>query len=136
MENFQENISEYRKSLQALQESMQSEYDKTVLTLSAGGLGISLTFLKDIASKQGPHDTYAFLAAWICWGTSVSCVLASYFTSAQALQKAIKQTDDRGIYIEPRGGLCNLVTQILNGSSGFFFLGGVAAIAKFIFSNT
>ena len=88
-----EPLKEYRVYLLDSEQKAQEEFDKTVLTLSGGALGISFAFIKDIV---GPHPVvnvgYLFVA-WILWGLSVTAVLASYFTSHLALRHAIKQVD-------------------------------------------
>ena len=137
-ETFGDQISEYRKSLLSLQQQMQSEYDKAILALSGGALGISLTFLKDIVVRPGSSEirTPGFLLlAWVCWGASATCILFSYFTSASALEKAVAQTDTREIYITARGGLFNTVTRWLNAFAGLFFLFGVILLVFFTYKN-
>src|SRR5436190_21382140 len=100
MPDFDDQISDYRKGLLTLEQQMQSEYDKAILALSGGALGVSMTFLKDVVIKQGVQGGGYLLTAWVCWGLSVTCTLFSYYTSAQALRRAVKQTDDRLIYLE------------------------------------
>ena len=72
-ENFQQQLFEYRTALQDSSRRMQSEYDKAIMALSGGALGISLTFLKDIVLAKGVHNGFALLTAWSCWGARVTC---------------------------------------------------------------
>ena len=101
---FTKQIRDYRKSLQGVEQQMQSEYDKAIMALSGGALGISMTFLKDVVLKQGVHGGFFLLAAWVSWGLSVSLTLWSFHTSAEAFRKAIRQTDDQTIYLQAAGG--------------------------------
>ena len=39
---------QYRDNLQKIEGEMQSEYDKAVMTLSGGAIGISFAFIKDV----------------------------------------------------------------------------------------
>lgn len=135
MNDVPKEISEYRKSLLSLEQQMQSEYDKAVMTLSGGALGISLTFLKDVVIKEGVTGGGFLLAAWTCWGLSVTCTLASFYTSAVALRTAVEQTDDRTIYLELVGGRLNKVTKLLNAASGLLFLCGVVFVVVFVARN-
>ena len=135
MADFNDQISEYRKGLLALEQQMQSEYDKAILALSGGALGVSMTFLKDVVIKQGVEGGGFLLAAWVCWGLSVTCTLSSYYTSAQALRRAVTQTDDRLIYLELAGGRFNQVTKALNISAGVLFMLGVFSIVIFVARN-
>ena len=135
MADFEEQISDYRKELQTLEQKMQSEYDKAIMALSGGALGVSMTFLKDVVLNQGVHGGGFLLCAWICWGASVTCILFSFFTSAQALRRAVQQTDDRAIYMEIVGGKFNCVTKLLNFGSGVLFMLGVILIVLFASHN-
>jgi hypothetical protein len=131
-----DNLSEYRKTLQMTEQQMQAEYDKSVLTLSGGALGISMTFLKDIVLTKGGIQGGCFLLmAWIFWGMSITCTLYSFYTSTLAFRKAIKQTDEGKIYSELQGGYFQLITNILNFSSGLLFLIGVIFIVIFTSYN-
>ena len=114
---------------------MQSEYDKAIMALSGGALGVSMTFLKEVVITQGIHGGCYLLAAWICWGLSVTSTLASFYTSSLALRKAVQQTDDRAIYIELLGGKYNQATKILNVAAGLLFFAGVVSIVVFVARN-
>ena len=136
MNEFESEISKYRGTLLDIQQKMQASYDKAVITLSGGALGLSFTFLKDVANGDSLHNTRCLLASWILWGVSISCILFSFLSSATAMQKAIKQTDQKTIYIEAAGGLFNWITKILNISAGLMFFAGVVCIVCFVRRNT
>lgn len=57
MKDLEELANEYRQTLINLEQQMQSTYDKAVMTLSGGALGISLAFLKDVADKTALKNT-------------------------------------------------------------------------------
>jgi hypothetical protein len=114
MAAFQDEISQYRATLLELEQKMQGEFDKAVMALSGGALGLSFTFLKEVVKSTPLKSTSWLLTAWICWGLSLSCVLFSFFSSALALRKAIKQTDAKLIYVEAEGGIFNKITVWLN----------------------
>ena len=135
MNDFDDQISDYRKQLQTLEQNMQSEYDKAIIALSGGALGVSMAFLKDVVLNHGVHGGNFLLWAWICWGASVTCILFSFYTSALALRRAIQQTDDRAIYLEIAGGKNNCFTKILNFAAGILFLSGVILIVFFASQN-
>ena len=139
MPDFNEQIFEYRKGLLALEQQMQSEYDKAIMALSGGALGGSMAFLKDVVIRPGTgrsvQGSAFLLVAWICWGLSVTCILFSFYTSARALRRAVEQTDDKKIYLELLGGRFNQVTKILNCFAGILFMAGVVAIVVFAAHN-
>lgn len=135
MPDFNDQITEYRKGLQLLEQQMQSEYDKAILALSGGALGVSMTFLKDVVIKQGVEGGGYLLFAWLCWGLSVTCTLSSYYTSTLAMQRAVRQTDDKLIYWELAGGWLNQATKALNFAAGILFMIGVVLIVVFVSYN-
>ncbi|MCX6916246.1 MAG: hypothetical protein NT167_24920 [Verrucomicrobia bacterium] len=135
MASHKTEMSEYRKSLQALEQQMQSQYDKSVMALSGGALGLSLSFLKEIVGKKGIVSGGYLLAAWCCWGASVACILASFYTSVLAMQHAVKQVDDDSIYTALETGRFDLLTKVLNITAGLLFVVGVIALVLFVHRN-
>jgi uncharacterized membrane protein YqhA len=135
--SFEQQIADYRASLQKLEQEMQGEYDKAVMALSGGAFGVSLTFLKDIIGTSRIIDPFFLLTAWIAWGLSVTCVLFSYFTSTVALRAALDQVDDKTLYLEGKllGKWYNVVTKVLNICGGVLFLIGISSIVLFVSSN-
>ncbi len=114
---------------------MQGEYDKAVLTLSGGALGISLVFLKDVVgSKPIVHSNY-LLAAWIAWSFSIAFVMISYFTSTKALRRALKDTDEKTIYLSLAQSGWSTTTKVLNAFGGLSFFIGIALLVRFVSFN-
>lgn len=126
---------EYRDHLINAAQKSQEDYDKTIIILSGGALGISFAFLKDIVGP-GPlaHTGYVF-AAWLFWGGSLFAVLSSFFVSDMALRRAIKQVDAGLIYEQRRGGWLDYLTAVLNALGGLLFLAGVVIMSLFIWFN-
>ncbi len=128
-------LREYRSFLLTAEQKAQEDFDKTVLTLSGGALGISFAFVKDIIGNR-PIMHYGFLlSSWIVWGLSVTCVLSSFFFSQQALRSAIKQVDKSVIYEQIPGGFFSRITEILNASGGLLFFFGVILLVLFVSNN-
>ena len=128
-------LKSYRASLLVLMEKMQAEYDKTVLMLSGGAFGLSMTYTKDILGKTEIHWGYWLLTSWVCWGSSVSAILLSFFTSAKAMEKAVRQTDQHTLYREPAGGYFDKWTRYLNALAGLLFFFGLVSITIFVRLN-
>ncbi len=130
-----EPLQQYRAHLVAAEQKSQEEYDKTVVSLSGGALGISFVFLKDITGI-GPIQHKGFLLiAWICWGVSITSVLFSFFASSLALRRALSQVDANKTYVEHIGGKFDHVTSVLNVIGGVLFFIGVVLIALFAWYN-
>jgi len=126
-----ERLADYRKWLVAAEQKSQEDFDKTVLSLSGGALGISFIFLKDVIGPKPIVMPSFLLAAWLVWAFSTFVVLTSYYLSHLALRRAITQVDDGTIYNQPPGGKFARLTAILNATGAVLFLVGVCCITVF-----
>ena len=133
--SYEEDLSEYRKHLQSAEQKAQEDFDKTVLSLSGGALGISLLFLKDVIGPNPVLMPHLLFAAWLSWGASTFLVLASYYASYLALRRAIRQVDDATIRNQKPGGIFRNLTAILNAAGAILFLVGVACMVFFANAN-
>lgn len=130
------DLAEYRKVLVAAEQKAQDDFDKTVLSLSGGALGISFVFLKDVlGSPASPAYSWALLSAWCAWGLSSLLVLASYWTSNRAIRHALWRVDSRTAGGGPIGGTFAAVTATLNALGAVLFVTGVFLIVVFAGAN-
>jgi hypothetical protein len=130
-----EALQKYRDHLIQADQKSQEDFDKTLLTLSSGGLGLSLVFLKDIVGGGAVARPYFILAGWTLLGLSLGLVLLGFFLSRKALRKAIDQFDKGNINTERPGGNWSVVVEYLNGLGGLLFVTGVACVVWFAFGN-
>jgi hypothetical protein len=128
-------IGEYRGLLIQTEQKSQAEFDKGVLALSGGALGLSFAFTKDIVGTAHLGHIGFLLAAWISWALSSTSVLMSFFTSHLALRKAIRQLDQGTIGAERAGGWWDLITANLNLGGLLLFLFGLAMMIVFLNHN-
>lgn len=129
-----EAIAEYRGLLVRTEQESQSEFDKGVLALSGGALGLSFAFTKDIVGTTQVVHIGFLLIAWIAWATSSTAVLMSFFTSQRAMRKAIKQLD-AGESMKRPGGWLDYGTGILNVAGLTLFIVGLAVFVIFLNCN-
>jgi hypothetical protein len=128
-------LAEYRTHLIKAEQKAQEDFDKTVLSLSGGALGISFAFVKDVIGTDPIQNAGLLFSAWICWGLSVTSVLLSYYTSNLALRKAIKQVDDGKIRGERPGKCFDMITAVLNLLGAILFFAGVILMTIFVALN-
>lgn len=131
----QPDLTEYRKALVDAERKSQEDFDKTVLSLSGGALGISFVFLKDVIGSEPVHSPSFLLGAWVLWALSSLAVLISFYTSHLALRVAIAQVDAGNIHVSRPGGLANRVTAGLNALGAIAFFLGVCSITLFAGEN-
>ena len=130
-------LSEYRQWLVAAEQKSQEAFDKTVLSLSGGALGISFIFLRDVIGSDLVIRPHFLLAAWLSWAFSSFAVLVSFFLSHLALRRAIVQVDSGDIagLEKLAGGIFSKITALFNASGAILFLVGVCSITVFAHAN-
>lgn len=126
------DMQEYRRSLIALQQDAQVDYDKAILTLAGGALGISFAFFRDITAKLATTHAGFLLGAWIFWALSLTAALAAFYMSVKAFQKIINEIDEGR---EPDVHKANAPTKVLNKLAGVLFVPGVACAIVFLYQN-
>lgn len=99
--------------------------EKTIVTLAAGGLALSITFLHDIAPH--PHQTGWIIASWTLLFLSLLFMLTVFMLGVYAYDKDIASlAAEKAGEEENRPLGLILVLQILEWSAlGLFILGGV-----------
>ena len=117
--------------LEAEKES-QGQYDKTVLALAGGAIGISFAFLTDIVGGTPEHVGWV-LTAWITWACSIATCLLSFGASTLAFRKAIKQFVSG--QLTNLGGGWKLTTSILNVAAGVLLMAGILFLVIFVAKN-
>lgn len=86
---------EYRKHLWEAGKSANEHTDKAILTLSAGALALSMTFLKDIVPLKDVIELPLIIAAWCTFGSSIACVLFSQYESRKAIDVQMQRLESR-----------------------------------------
>jgi hypothetical protein len=123
---------EYRRTLQAAEDASHSEYDKAVIALSGGALGITFAFLKEIVARTGTADLLWLMVAWIMWALSLASILGSFYTAGKANRRAIQQLDANEFPDAP-GGAWDRATRTLNFIGGLGFVLGVICAICFVY---
>jgi len=127
----------YRDRLEQAYLEQSKAYDKAVMTLSAGTLAISLTFVKDVIDTPRPGTVIFLALAWTALAVSIVAILISMLTSQWALRKTIEQVDrgqEQQLQVRP-GGWRSRLTAVLNVSAAVGFVLGVALLAWFAIAN-
>ncbi len=130
-----DDLQRHRDFLVEAEQQVQDDFDKAVLSLSGGALGISFAFVRDIVGDQPLVSPELLFASWMAWGVSILFILVSIFTSQYAFGQAIKQIDNRVANARTAGGWWSTVTEWLSLLAGVAFFAGVVLIAIFVYSN-
>lgn len=93
MDELQENNNgdqEYKSSLYNIYQSNYEQFDKAILTLSSGGLGLSLTFIKNTSNQYAILNYNMLEYSWYCFTASIISTIVSFLIGANAIKKALK----------------------------------------------
>jgi hypothetical protein len=107
-----------------------SAFDKAVTALAAGGLALSITFVRDIAPEL--KETWRLGIAWVALVGALLCSMASFFTSEQAHRHLIGQLELGEDLTRDAWGVATLV---LNVKAGLGVAIGAGFLAYFAFGN-
>lgn len=134
----------YRGAAAKLKSSAHSSYDKAVMALSGGALGLSLTVLKEhpLGGNQWV-DLGLATAAMIFWAASVALIFISLYTSIKSADRTIELVDEKlklpddelveNYKFESNGW--NTWTAWLNFFAGAGFVCGVISFVMFLNKN-
>src|SRR4051794_31182684 len=77
-------LAEYKKHLIESGHTASQDFDKAIMTLAAGALGISIAFINQVA----PHPQHKEWvgAAWFLFAASLVAILMSFITSQSAIR--------------------------------------------------
>lgn len=130
-----DELDDYRKHLATAEQKAQEEFDKAIIALSGGGLGVSFTFIDKFVKPGPPVDVPLLYYAWISWAASILVVFASYFCSIRALRRALKQAFEGSVYSHTPGGRWAAATEFLNIAGAILFVIGLLLIILFVRRN-
>jgi hypothetical protein len=128
----EKDIECYRRDLLECDNNSIGEYDKAVMTLSGGAVGLTFAFLKDIGTLQ--HIVF-LLAAWTFWGVSITCVVFSHYFSHLAMRRALRDLNAKTLNYNKPGGCWDTAINILNPVAGGLFLAGLVSLLFFVSYN-
>jgi hypothetical protein len=133
----------YWKQAEQAQEDINSgadSFDKSMLTLSSGALGVSLAVIKDLVPLGQALWKSLLLTSWIAFALCITTTVVSFLLSIAAVKKH-RELLDR-MYEEKKGELANAVPTAWNKSVWFctrialvFFLTGLLCTMIFVVVN-
>jgi hypothetical protein len=94
-------VSIDRERLIASHQTASDSFDRALMTLAGGSLGLSIAFVKDIAPH--PVAVWAIQTSWVCMGVALALILLSFAASAEVHRRVIAGLEARRPYEqEPR----------------------------------
>lgn len=131
-----EDYDKERKSCLELLNENTAQHDKAILTLAAGALGLSVTFLKDIANNPAEGTIWLGLG-WFLLIVSLVSMVGSFLTGQWACWHQLGKLDKhlQEQKRPPDENYWGTWTKGLNLSAFCCFLVGVASLVFFSWEN-
>ena len=85
--DYQTYLAERKILIDAERDTAQ-QFDKAILTLAAGALALSITFINQIAPQPKPNSVCFLILAWSLFSFSILSTLISFLTSQVACRQA------------------------------------------------
>lgn len=130
-------IESYKIHVEGKRDTSKS-YDQAMLMLSAGALGLSVTFVQNFVPDDKPAQLeYLLFAAWVLFTVALSCTLTSFLTAHEAYRVALDELNQairESRAVDPRNRLSDW-TYRLNRSALVFFILGVLCLIMFVALN-
>lgn len=123
---------ELRRQAQELLREGHRDYDQAILTLAAGSLALSVTFVHDIAPVPAVGTKVLLIAAWLALGLSLISVVSSYLTSMRAFSRVLGQP---GWHPDAQAERLSKATEILNGVAGAGLIAGLLLLGWYALAN-
>lgn len=137
-EQYLDELRGYRQDLLTIQKEQIGSYDKAILSLSGGGIGISIAFA-DKFSDGVPEVGIGLLGSWIAFSFAIAFNVGSYLTSSHdievEIQKVRESVQAGGTEIQS-GNSWRTITMTLNALSLVAFVGGVLCFGYHAYSST
>ena len=74
-------LEKYREWLVQADHQASVSFDKAVMTLSGGALGISISFIHDVVPTPLPATKIFLVVSWVSFSVSLASILISFLTS-------------------------------------------------------
>ena len=127
---------DYRQGLVNSKFKVAEGFDKALLALSGGALGISMTFIKDIVTRPGYK--WILVISWTCFGLAIIILLLGYLVCRKAYMQEIVSLDaiqEKSKKTNNKKNAWTKATEVANTFALIFFITGLVLLATFIFIN-
>jgi len=131
-----DRLHDYRKVLVEADQRSQEQFDRTLIALSGGALGISMTFVDKFIGSRVVVDPLVLLLAWFMWTTSLIVILSSFYLSRRSVRSVIDQIDKGTLPAVGVGGRYARLTRVANMVAPLLFIAGTVLMGIFIVQNT
>lgn len=132
-------FKQYQEHLLSTRRATAEQLDKSILTLSSAGLGLSFALLKDIVPPERLVLSGVLFASWILFAAAILSTLVSFMLSQRAVDRQLENAEQ--YYLHEKNEYLNKpnpfadATKVCNIVSATAFVLAVVATIVFAVSN-
>lgn len=133
---------EYRKELQKVVDKCEDEFEKRLIYIAAGALGLSFTFISNIVEIDGARFIWILICGWISLIACICINLLSHTSSKTKAQKTIDEIDNElekeefdDTELRKNIDKRNKNTEFINKLTTWLMIGGICLIVAFASIN-
>jgi hypothetical protein len=126
------HLEDDRKQLNDALQAASRDYDQAILTIAAGTLAVSVTFMHDVTPTPVAGSTPILVSAWLSLGASVLCMVCSFLTSQRTIRLMLRQPD---LTLTGVGKRWATATYVLNAAAGFLLALGLGLLGWYAVAN-
>ena len=101
-----------QKQLMDMEEKAIHNHDQTILRFSAGGIVLTITFVKNIVAPGDGQCWNVLILAWVFWIASIVSVLVSFLLSYHSSRKYQAGETDIAVKLSNAVGYLNHISII------------------------
>ena len=128
----EEEKDTYLEQLNKAYIESSSQFDKQILFIASGALGISLAFIKDIVKLDIATSKNLLLLSWIFFGAVILICILSHYTSLKAINFKIENLYQKK---DKTSKLFDFFTKLFNILMILFLAAGLILLFVFIGIN-
>ena len=115
----------------------QQIYDRVLLSLASGALGISVSFINNLINVKLSISKHYLFIAWAAWVFSLLLLLISHLFSSKAWERTLEQIDNDSLYndLSKIGEPFTSRIEKCNNWGLIIFILGLFSFASYLFIN-
>jgi hypothetical protein len=133
----EEQYDQFWAETQLRKRSNAENFDKWILTLSSGGIAISLTVVGSVIDMNTSAHKWLLICTWILFCLSILLTVVSYMTGQEALDQSLKDAEKYFLKgkkeYRDRKSVSSCITQWFLRIAGVSFV--IAVVAMMIFTS-
>lgn len=128
-------LKEYQTKVEATKNQNHSDFEKQLIYISSGALGLSMFFIEKVVKDlNNSKCKWVLIASWICLGLTLVINLISHYCSIKFNEETLKEINDKKTdnkKIENR----NRILNVFNLITLIFLIFGIVFLIAYLTVN-